>query len=260
MIIRSNRPESNFYLLDKSISEDKKLSWAARGLLIFLLGKPDSWRVSAEYLAQQTNDSGKKTGKQGVYSLLNELIDAGYVLRSENQAHDNNTGHLLGYDYTVYDTPCKAEPYKAQPCKAQPYKAQPCKANHPLISIDTKQGLNKASIDTKQGLNTVSAEREKTTFNVADLVLLGVDEQVAKDWLLIRKTKRAPLTTASINAIKREAENAGITINEAITICAENSWQSFKADWIKPKSNNKTRPDNFAEKDYQKGINEDGSF
>ena len=73
-IIRSPKPESNFYLLDKRLSEDKKLSWASRGLLIFLLGKPDNWRISAEYLAQQTNDSSKKTGKQGVYSLLDELI------------------------------------------------------------------------------------------------------------------------------------------------------------------------------------------
>lgn len=142
MIIRSTRPESNFYLLDKTISEDKKLSWAARGLLIFLLGKPDNWRVSVEYLSQQTNESAKKTGKQGIYSLLDELIEAGYVVRSEKQAHDEKTGFLLGYDYTVYDSPCKAEPYNAEPCMAKPDKVKPCKANRTLISIESKQGLN----------------------------------------------------------------------------------------------------------------------
>lgn len=159
MIIRSTRPESNFYLLDKTISEDKKLSWAARGLLIFLLGKPDNWRVSVEYLSQQTNESSKKTGKQGIYSLLDELIEVGYVVRSDKQAHDEKTGFLLGYDYTVYDSPCKAQPYNDEPCMAKPDKVKPCKANRTLISIDTKQVLNETSIDTKQVLN-LSKERE----------------------------------------------------------------------------------------------------
>lgn len=30
MITRAPRPTSNFYLLDKAISEDKRLGWAAR--------------------------------------------------------------------------------------------------------------------------------------------------------------------------------------------------------------------------------------
>ena len=161
MIIRSTRPESNFYLLDKRISEDKKLSWASRGLLIFLLGKPDNWRISAEYLAQQTHESSKKTGKQGIYSLLDELIVAGYVVRSDKQAHDEKTGFLLGYDYVVYDSPCRPEPYKAEPYKDKPYKAEPYKANQPLISIDTNQGLNLTSIDKKQVLNKSFSEAEK---------------------------------------------------------------------------------------------------
>ncbi|RQY86714.1 hypothetical protein [Burkholderia stagnalis] len=34
MIIRAPRPTSAFYILDRRISEDRRLSWAARGLLI----------------------------------------------------------------------------------------------------------------------------------------------------------------------------------------------------------------------------------
>lgn len=36
-IIRGPRPESNWYALDKRIIEDTRLTWAARGLLVFLL-------------------------------------------------------------------------------------------------------------------------------------------------------------------------------------------------------------------------------
>jgi hypothetical protein len=261
MIIRSTRPESNFYLLDKRISEDKKLSWASRGLLIFLLGKPDNWRVSAEFLAQQTTESSKKTGKQGVYSLLDELIVAGYVIRSDKQAHDEKTGFLLGYDYVVYDSPChpkpykaepykaepyKAEPYKAEPYKAEPYKAEPYKANHPLISTELEQGLNLTSIDINQGLNgsNGAVAQKPNKLGLKDLISLGVTEQIAKDWLEVRKMKRAPLTQTALDAIIKEAAKARLTLNDAIKSCVENSWQGFKADWYLNvnKSSNGNRP------------------
>ena len=241
MIIRSTRPESNFYLLDKRISEDKKLSWASRGLLIFLLGKPDNWRISAEYLAQQTNESSKKTGKQGVYSLLDELIVASYVVRSDKQAHDEKTGFLLGYDYVVYDSPCHPKPCKAEPCKAEP-----CKANHTLTSIDINQGLNLTSIDINQGLNdnNGAAAQKPNKLGLKDLISLGVTEQIARDWLEVRKMKRAPLTQTALDAIIKEAAKARLTLNDAIKSCVENSWQGFKADWYLNvnKSSNGNRP------------------
>ena len=60
---------------------------------------------------------------------------------------------------------------------------------------------------------------------------LGVDEQIAKDWLTVRKAKRAPLTQTAINTLKNEAGKAGITVAEAVAICAQRSWQGFKASW-----------------------------
>lgn len=78
-IIRGPRPDSNFYMLDKRISEDKRLGWAARGLLIYLLGKPDHWKVSVPALIAETGIAGMKTGRDGVYRILEELRLAGYV-------------------------------------------------------------------------------------------------------------------------------------------------------------------------------------
>lgn len=81
MIIRAPRPASGFYLLDKRISEDRRLSWAARGLLIFLLGKVDHWQVSVPALVAETKESGLASGRDVVHRLLRELIDTGYVRR-----------------------------------------------------------------------------------------------------------------------------------------------------------------------------------
>lgn len=136
MIIRSSNPQSNFVILSKSVTENESLSWSARGLLVFLLGKPSNWKISIDHLCAQTKKSAKYSGKDSIYSLLNELISLGYVVRSEKQSHDEN-GRLCGYDYVVYDNP-----QVNSPCRALPDKAQPCKANPPLISNELEQVLN----------------------------------------------------------------------------------------------------------------------
>lgn len=102
MIIRAPRVETNFYHLDKRISEDTRLSWAARGLLIFLLGKLDHWKISIAHLQKQANESAKPTGRDGIYNLLNELITIGYVQRIQN---NNTDGKFKKTDYLVTEIP-----------------------------------------------------------------------------------------------------------------------------------------------------------
>ena len=60
----------------------------------------------------------------------------------------------------------------------------------------------------------------------------GITEQLADDFLIVRKAKRAPLTQTAMNGIIREAQKAGLTLLQAITICVERGWQSFNANWL----------------------------
>lgn len=80
MIVRGQRPQGNFYILDKRISEDRRLSWAARGLLVFLLGKPDHWRFSLSELARETQGTSHQTGIDGLRTLMRELKDTGHYI------------------------------------------------------------------------------------------------------------------------------------------------------------------------------------
>lgn len=65
-----------------------------------------------------------------------------------------------------------------------------------------------------------------------DLVTLGVPEQVAVDFLAVRKAKRAPLTRTALDSIQREAEKAKVSLGDALAVCAARGWQSLKADWL----------------------------
>ncbi len=72
----------------------------------------------------------------------------------------------------------------------------------------------------------------KRSVCVSDLVLMGVTEQVASDWLAIRKQKKLPLTATALKTIQSEADKAGVTLANAIEIAASNSWAGFKASWL----------------------------
>lgn len=63
------------------------------------------------------------------------------------------------------------------------------------------------------------------------LLALGVDAQVAADWLAVRKAKRAALTQTALDDVVTEAHKAGISVAQAVRICAARGWQGFRASW-----------------------------
>lgn len=73
---------------------------------------------------------------------------------------------------------------------------------------------------------------------LAELIEHGVNEKHAKDWLEVRRGKKAKMTDTVVDGIKREARIANVSFGEAIRISAESGWQGFKADWLsKPAAN-----------------------
>jgi len=60
----------------------------------------------------------------------------------------------------------------------------------------------------------------------------GVSDQVWKDFLMMRKAKRAPLTETAMKAIEREAEKARWPLNDALAETVARGWQGFKAAWV----------------------------
>lgn len=67
-----------FTTVDRDTVNDASLSFRARGLLVWLLDKPDGWRVRADAIAVATTE-----GRDAVRSALNELEAAGYLTRTK---------------------------------------------------------------------------------------------------------------------------------------------------------------------------------
>jgi len=61
----------------------------------------------------------------------------------------------------------------------------------------------------------------------------GVSESVFRDYLEVRKTKKAKWTETALKGLTKEAEKAGMSLQEAMELCCARGWVGFKADWVK---------------------------
>lgn len=69
-----------------------------------------------------------------------------------------------------------------------------------------------------------------------------VTDQVWEDFCAQRKSLKAPLTQTALDLIKTEAEKAGISLNEALSISCSRGWRSFKAEWVQEVKNGFNAP------------------
>ena len=60
----------------------------------------------------------------------------------------------------------------------------------------------------------------------------GVSDIVFKDFIALRNKLKAPVTETAIKGLKREAERAKISLEEALSICCQRGWRGFKAEWV----------------------------
>jgi uncharacterized protein YdaU (DUF1376 family) len=61
----------------------------------------------------------------------------------------------------------------------------------------------------------------------------GVTESVFKDYLEVRKTKKAKWSDTALKGLVKEADKAGLSLQEAMELCCARGWVGFKAEWIK---------------------------
>lgn len=67
----------------------------------------------------------------------------------------------------------------------------------------------------------------------------SVSQQTWDDFLVIRKAKKAPLSQTALDGIAKEADKAGLSLQQALENCCIRGWQGFRAEWLK-NANNQT--------------------
>ena len=96
MIVKARQHKSDFFQMNNEPIQDCSLSWAARGLLAYLISLPDNWEVHLRDLIVRS-----RNGRKPTEAALNELIEAGHVTKKQGKNKRRDT------KYTVYEVPVR---------------------------------------------------------------------------------------------------------------------------------------------------------
>jgi hypothetical protein len=189
-IIRVEKNKENPYvLINKKILEDTNLSYQAKGMLAYLLSKPDDWKIYLNHLQNQS-----KNGRDSCSSIIKELISEGYMTRKKSL---NEKKQFEGYTYIVFEKPIKSlnvqvEPITVStntgiPLSAKPNTEEPMllyndevsieELNNDLVFNDNQTGnieeqngfyeteLNECGAMTELGIGKVSTDLNQNSTN-----------------------------------------------------------------------------------------------
>lgn len=142
-IIRAPRRD-RFLIIDQRAIDDDRLSWAARGLLGYVLSKPNDWKVLVNDLRKRGD-----LGRDGIYRLLRELRDTGYMRFVRKR---DRHGRIRGGTYIIREI--ADSPHPDLPDTAEPQTAEPGPANPealPTTDLDLRRTTTTTPINTKDG-------------------------------------------------------------------------------------------------------------
>lgn len=120
MIFRIEKHEK-YVVLDKGFLNDPRISFKAKGVLAYMLSKPDGWNFVETDIARHGKDQSL-----AIKTAIKELIAAGYITRGNRKR--NEKGQLGAYEYIVREVPTTCE---------NPTQDNPTLGNQSLISNDS---------------------------------------------------------------------------------------------------------------------------
>lgn len=153
----------NFTVISNVHLSDTRLSLKAKGLLSYMLAKPDSWNFTLAGLAAQSSD-----GVASIRTAVSELTALGYVRRSQCRNGDGSFGEI---EYDVIEDPayfedstepeaqplcenCTAEearPLCDFPLAGEPIADNPISPNRTLVNTDRSKYLDTPPSPSKSG-------------------------------------------------------------------------------------------------------------
>lgn len=226
MSIRRRANPARFTVINNDVFKDNNLSFQAIGMLCYLLSKPNHWQVNVSHLIKVTDKTAKKTGRDGVYNILQELVGTGYVIREKQ-----SSGEL---DYIVLDEPdtAKAEEASPDPDKPDPHKPDPHKTT--LVNTDSKETTESEKNPIIPLVHSKLTIIPENLNRVAWQEWLNYKKEIKSPY----KTQRGELTKANelIRLSSGDHDYQAYLVNLAI----DNEWKGI----YKPKGSSSGSPSN----------------
>lgn len=131
--------------------------------------------------------------------------------------------------------PSPAADFAAVQRQILPSPAADSAAPEPSLNTTITKTLNVTKSNNAERAVAAGADLKKIRSNENTAVILrnlGVSDSVAKDFIQLRKSKKAAITKTALDGIEREATKAGMSLENALRTCCERGWAGFKAEWV----------------------------
>lgn len=225
-VMRINKT-ADYTVMSNSHFKEKNMSLKAKGLLSLMLSLPDGWDYSIAGLVTLSKD-----GKDSVMGALNELEEFKYLKRTR-LTKDN--GQFDGYDYDIYEKPYTEEPKTEKPQAEIPHEETPYAENP---NTGKPQQLNTNPLSPKElNPNELSTKEKKESKQGSfDAILAAYTDDfetldLLKEWLKVRKAKRAAMTDRAIQMNVGKLDNlanaSGMTVKEYLSEVICRGWAAF---------------------------------
>jgi len=100
--VRTEKNQNYTHISNVALN-DKNLSLKAKGLWAFIMSKPNDWKINYRGLVSQL-----KEGQTAILATLDELEEAGYLIRGE--ITKDRAGKFKTADSIMYEQPCVGFP------------------------------------------------------------------------------------------------------------------------------------------------------
>lgn len=212
-ILRKNNKE-RYTTIPMEIIRDERLSLKDIGLLVSMLSLPDNWEFSENGLEKIYKNDGQTSIRTG----LKNLEKYGYLKRIRTR---NPNGKIGSVDWYLYEKPYSEKPH----CENQSVENQSLE-NHPEYNTNIS---NTKISNTKEK----KKERKSNSFDtiIAEYTTDEKTTDLLKEWLKVRKAKRAALTDKAVQMniakLDKLAEQSNMTVTEYLEEVICRGWAAF---------------------------------
>ena len=188
-IFRVYKESGNFVTVNKDFIHDPNLSWKAKGILLYLLSRPDDWQIYETELKKHACD-----GRDSLRTGIKELEKVGYIQRKRIR---DDKGHFREYEYRVFEQPNHI---------GYSHLGKPQLGNSHLGKPDTTNNniTNNVTDDTSQIFQLVSKELE--------MIQSPLKVQELEDELNLIKGNKLEITGVAINYCKQSKKGINYLI------------------------------------------------
>ena len=236
---------SRFARIDNAVLQDKRLSFRARGILVYVLSMPTDWAHSAERLANVSPD-----GKDSIRGALRELAKFGYA---ELRREKSKRGSMVNAWY-LYESPRAINPEALGSVKESGFKGagEPDSGRPALGGMALLETMVGKTTIRKTTIHTQSAgEIKSCSFSLPEAEALADGDPPEKaiawsQWVGYLGEKRM-LERSTVMAQRKAFEQLGDKAPEAVanTIAAGLRLLCFPKTYHRPAVSVKALPDNL---------------